>query len=86
MKAEVYQDDAVRITWKDASNNEAGFRVDRRIDDIKWAAIAYRPPQIAGDPGNRPEWIDFLAPTERPLVYRVVALNTKDNDAPPHGP
>ena len=80
VRVKVYEGNAVRIIWKDASNNEVGFRVDRKIADGQWTAIAYRPPQIAGDPSNRPEWIDYLAPTARPLAYRVVALNAKDND------
>ncbi len=80
VKAEVYQGDAVRITWADASDNEVGFRVDRRIGDGRWTAVAYRPPQVTGDPNNRPEWIDFTAPPGKPLVYRVVALGGKDDN------
>jgi hypothetical protein len=80
VKAEVFEDDAVKITWKDACSGEAGFRVDRKIDDGPWTPIAYRPPQIDGHPENPPAWIDFLAPTEKPLVYRVVALDAQDND------
>jgi len=89
VKAAVYEDDAVKITWSDAANNEVGFRVDRKIGDGKWRAIAYRPPQITGDPNNRPAWIDFTAPTGKPLLYRVVALNGRDNDdgaSEPAGP
>jgi hypothetical protein len=80
VKAVPYEGDAIYITWKDASQNEVGFRVDRKIADGAWTPIAYRPPQIVGDASNRPEWIDFLAPRGKPLVYRVVALNSKDND------
>ena len=71
---------AVRITWTDASNNEAGFRVDRKIDDGAWTTIAYRPPRIQGDANNPQMWLDYLAPIGRPLVYRVVAVNSKDDD------
>lgn len=80
IQAKAFEGDAVRITWKDASKNEVGFRVDRKIADGKWTAIAYRPPQIVGDANNRPEWIDYLAPAGKVIVYRVVALNAKDND------
>jgi hypothetical protein len=76
----VHEGDAVRVTWRDATDNEVGYRIDRRIDGGRWIAIAYRPPQIAGDENNRPEWIDFLAPSARPVDYRVVALSGKDND------
>lgn len=79
--AELYKTDAVRITWKDAGKGEVGYRVDRRIGGGTWTAIAYRPPQITGHGDNPSAWIDFLAPSGKELVYRVVALNAKDNDA-----
>jgi len=80
VQANALKDVAVQITWTDASSNEAGFRVDRKIDDGAWTAVAYRPPRIQGDKSNPQMWIDFLAPPGRPLVYRVVAVNSKDND------
>jgi hypothetical protein len=78
--AAVYQDDAVKITWTDASDNEVGFRVDRRLGDGKWHVIAYRPPRIQGDADNAQEWVDFTAPPRKELTYRVVAINADDND------
>jgi hypothetical protein len=78
--ADAYQDDAVKITWTAASNNEIGFRIDRRIGEGKWHVIAYRPPCIQGDADNPQEWIDFTAPSRKPLVYRVVAVNADEND------
>jgi len=80
VKAAIYKGSAVKITWKDKCDGEAGYRVDRRIADGKWRAIAYRPPQITGHADNPPAWIDFLAPSGKTLVYRVVALNAADND------
>ena len=80
VKAAVYQGDAVSITWKDASDNEIGFRVDRRIDDGQWTTIAYRPPHIEGSQYNPQQWIDFTAPTGKPIVYRVVAIDDKDTN------
>lgn len=71
---------AVRITWTDASNNEAGFRVDREFADGTWSTVAYRPPRIQGDANNPQMWVDYLAPTGRPIVYRVAAVNGKDDD------
>ena len=80
-KAEVYENDAVKITWKDKCEGEAGFRIDRKIAKGKWTPIAYRPPQITGHADNRPEWIDFLAPSGKELIYRIVALNAKDDNS-----
>jgi hypothetical protein len=81
VKAEVYENDAVKITWKDKCEGEAGFRIDRRVAGGEWTPIAYRPPQITGHADNRPVWIDFLAPSSKKLVYRVSALNAKDDDS-----
>jgi hypothetical protein len=78
--ASVYQEDAVKITWTDASDNEVGFRVDRRIGDGKWQVIAYRPPRIQGDADNPQEWVDFTAPARKELTYRVVAISADDTD------
>ncbi len=82
--AEVYRDgrmsDAVKITWEDASNNEIGFRVDRRIDGGKWTPIAYRPPHVEGSPMNPQAWVDFLSPPGKKLEYRVAAINASDDD------
>ena len=70
--------DAVRITWKDASDNEVGFRVERRIGEGPWHTIAYRPPRIQGAKENPQEWVDHLASPGKPLSYRVVAINAAD--------
>ncbi len=81
VQVRAYENDAVRITWRDAADNEIGFRVDRRINGGPWATIAYRPPRIEGSRYNPPQWIDFTAPRGRPLVYRVVAIDESDSDA-----
>ncbi len=78
--ATLYKTDAVRIVWTEASENEIGFRVDRRIGDGKWHAIAYRPPQVQSDPENPQEWVDFTAPPRKSLTYRVVAIGSDDTD------
>jgi len=80
VRAKTIKKTSVQITWNDASKNEAGFRIDRRIDDGQWTTIAYRPPRIQGDRNNPQMWIDFLAPPGRQLVYRVVAVNSRDDD------
>jgi hypothetical protein len=71
---------AIEVAWADRSENEAGFRVDRKIGDGAWTPIAYRPPRIQGDEKNPQKWLDYLAPTGKPLVYRVVAVDSKDDD------
>jgi len=73
--------DVVRIAWKDASTNEIGFRVERRIGDGPWWTIACRPPQREASPANPPEWMDFLAPSGRDLQYRVAALSADETAA-----
>jgi hypothetical protein len=79
--AVVYKGDAVRVTWRDASDNEIGFRVERKVGDGAWTIIAYRPPRREGSPLNPQAWVDFLAPTGADLRYRVAAINTQDDDS-----
>ena len=76
----MYQDDAVEITWTDVATNEIGFRVERRIGEGKWHTIAYRPPHLEDDSDNPQAWVDFTAPTGKELTYRVVAINSADDD------
>jgi hypothetical protein len=78
--AAVYQADAVKVAWAGGSEGAIGFRVDRRIADGKWQAIAYRPPRPQGDPENPREWIDFTAPPGKDLSYRVAAIDADDTD------
>jgi hypothetical protein len=77
---EGYQGDAVKITWRDTSDAELGFRVDRRIEQGKWHTIAYRPRQSKHHKSNPAAWIDFTAPPGRSLAYRVVACDAHDSD------
>lgn len=79
VKAVIRDRDAVEITWSGGANS-VGFRVERRIAGGKWLAIAYRPPQIEGDPENPRQWVDFTAPRGKELVYRVIALDADDSD------
>lgn len=80
VKLEVIDDIAVCIAWDDASDNEVGFRIDRRIEDLGWRAIAYRPPSIEGHKDNPQIWIDYCAPAGKPLTYRVAAIDSKDDN------
>jgi len=80
VKATVYQGDALRITWRDTSDAELGFRVERQIDGGRWHTIAYRPRPSKRHAKNPAEWIDFLAPPECDLRYRVIACDADDSD------
>ncbi len=73
--------DTVRVTYLDATTNEVGFRVDRRVGGGPWQAVAYRPRQSHRHGGNPEEWVDYTAPRGVPLQYRVVAVNCDDSDA-----
>jgi hypothetical protein len=72
--------DAVRISWADAGETEVAYRVDRSIAGGPWTAVAYRPVQKDHHEANPPVWVDFTAPGGKALRYRVVSVNSKDND------
>jgi hypothetical protein len=78
VRAELYEGDAVRVTWADASDCEIGFRLERRVGRGGWATVAYRPPQVEGAEENPQTWVDFTAPAGRPLAYRVLAADAED--------
>ncbi len=80
VKAEPYEDDAVKVSWSASAGGGIGYRVERRIGEGKWQVIAYRPPRPQGDEENPPEWADFTAPPGKELTYRVVAVNADDSD------
>lgn len=71
---------AVRVCWTDGGAGEIGFRVERKIGAGPWHVIAYRPPRLEGCEENPQVWVDFLAPSGKPLVYRVVAVRSEDTD------
>lgn len=70
--------DHVVIAWRDTTDAEVGFRVERRIGAGAWTTIAYRPRQAQAHPDNPPAWHDHLAPRGRDLRYRVVAIGADD--------
>jgi len=78
VQAKIHEQDAVEITWEDVADNEVAYRVERKIGSTPWRTIAYRPPQLSGHEKNPPAWIDFAAPPHVPLVYRVVAVDERD--------
>ena len=71
--------DHVNIAWTDASDNEIGFRVDRRTEEGNWTTIAYRPRHSQGTEHNVQAWVDYLAPPGYALHYRVTAVGCDDN-------
>jgi hypothetical protein len=80
VRAAAYRDQAVLVAWRDNTTAEIGYRVERSIDGGPWTTIAYRPPQIIVHSENLPIWVDFTVPPARPLRYRVVAINSRDDD------
>lgn len=87
----------IQLDWSDTASNELGFRVERRINEGPWQVVAYRPAinqskngAITGNDSfsstpinqiNNPRWIDYTAPRERRLEYRVFAINGNDDDS-----
>jgi hypothetical protein len=80
VSAEAVDNDHVMVTWDDRSNNETGFRVDRKIGAGGWVPLCYRPRKSSGTTNNKQAWADFMAPTNKPLYYRVIAINCDDSD------
>ncbi len=74
------EEDSVLITWEDTTDNEIGFRVERSIEGGPWTTIAYRPRQSMGSIHNQQAWVDFMAPRDRSLNYRVVAIQSDDSN------
>ncbi|MDJ0686955.1 MAG: hypothetical protein QNJ41_00440 [Xenococcaceae cyanobacterium MO_188.B32] len=74
------EEDSVLITWEDTTTNEIGFRVERSIEGGEWTTIAYRPRQSMGSIHNQQAWVDFMAPRDRALRYRVVAIQSDDSN------
>ena len=92
----------VQLDWMDTASNELGFRVERRINRGPWQIVAYRPAinqsknlSITGNDSfsptpiqqiNNPRWVDYAAPREHRLEYRVFAINGHDDDSFVAGP
>ena len=64
--------EAVKITWQDNSNNEAGFKVERRQGSGSWQEAAIRPQ-------DWPQWTDTGLTAGTEYSYRVYAYNSKGN-------
>lgn len=59
---------SVRLTWEDASDNEAGFRVERRESTDSFAPVTSVPP-------NTTLFLDPTTNWEMSYSYRVIAVN-----------
>ena len=71
----------VEISWEDGSDDEIGFRIDRReADGGQWTTVVYRPRQSLGHPDNEQKWRDYLAASGTTYQYRVVAVNCDDGE------
>ena len=46
----------------------------RRIGTGRWVPVAYRPRRSRGHARNPQAWVDFVAPVETALRYRVAAI------------
>ncbi len=65
---------SVTINWTDASNNETGFRVERRIGNGAWSTVASA---TAGASSA----IDSTAVQSTSYTYRVIAFNAAGDSA-----
>ena len=72
----------VVIEWTDNSTYELAFRIERSIgDSLSWDTIAYRPRKSAGCVQNEQKWVDYLAPRNVKLYYRVIAVNCENDNS-----
>jgi hypothetical protein len=78
--AETKESSFVYISWTDNSDNEIGFRVDRRIESGPWTPVAYRPRHSQGSEHNVQAWADYCAPANKELFYRVAAVGCSNDD------
>ena len=58
----------INLSWTDTSNNETGFRIERRIVAGSWSPLA-----TVG--ANTTSYPDTSATPETPYYYRVIAYN-----------
>lgn len=65
----------VQLTWTDASNNEAGFRIERRDPTSPFAAITSLPP-------NSGAYQDRTVVAQKDYLYRIIATNEGGDSAP----
>lgn len=65
----------VSLSWTDAADNEAGFRLERRETATPYAPITSLPP-------NSSAFLDVSAQPAKSYLYRVTAINAGGESAP----
>lgn len=65
----------VQLNWQDTSNNEAGFRIERRDPTTEYVAITSLPP-------NASAYQDRTVTAQHDYLYRVIASNEGGDSAP----
>jgi hypothetical protein len=65
----------VNLTWKDNSQDEAGFRIERREQATTFASLTSLPP-------NSTAFLDSSAQAGQQYVYRIIAMNAGGDSAP----
>lgn len=72
LSAEAISSTEVKLTWKDNSNNEDGFKIERKTEDGIYTVIATLPK-------NTTEYIDTEVEPGITYYYRVFAFNSAGN-------
>jgi fibronectin type 3 domain-containing protein len=72
LNAEAVSSSQINLSWTDASNNEAGFRIERSLDGNNWSQIA----EVAADTVS---YVDTGLDGNTTYYYRVRAYNTVGN-------
>jgi hypothetical protein len=65
----------VSLTWTDTSQNEAGYRIERREQATTFASLTSLPP-------NSTAYVDVSAQPARQYVYRIIAMNEGGDSSP----
>lgn len=70
----------VNISWTDISDNEIGFRIDRKDGTNDWKTIVIRPRKSVGAVNNEQVWRDYLYPQNINFEYRITAIDCNNNN------
>lgn len=73
---------SVIITWTDNTDQEIGYRIDKRFTgNMTWKTVVIRPRRSNGVAGNEQKWIDYNVPRGVNIYYRVVAINCANDNS-----
>jgi argonaute-like protein implicated in RNA metabolism and viral defense len=64
----------IKLVWKDNSDNESGFKIERSYDGINFSQVAVVGPNVT-------TYTNFGLSAGRPYCYRVRAYNAAGNSA-----